>query len=49
MQNKSIKLEKKPIKIDAGTVSRNWEYSPEPRLEGLLKQLKYIKWKNITD
>jgi len=27
----------------------NWEYSPEPRLEGLLQQLKYIKWENIDE
>lgn len=25
----------------------NWQYSSNPRLEGLLQQLKYIKWKNI--
>lgn len=29
--------------------NRNWEYSPEPRLEGLLKQLKYIKWENNNE
>lgn len=33
--------------INAGKIERNWEYSNEPRLEGLLKQLKYIKWKNV--
>ena len=26
---------------------RKWEYSPEPRLEGLLQASKYLKWKNL--
>lgn len=33
--------------INASKIERNWQYSNEPRLEGLLKQLKYIKWKNV--
>lgn len=33
--------------IDAGVVDRSWIYSPEPRLEGLLKMCKYIKWTNV--
>ena len=35
--------------IDLGRIEKNYEYSQEPRLEGLLKQLKYIKWKNVKD
>ena len=34
--------------INAGKIEPRWEYSPDPRLEGLLKQVKYIKWKNVT-
>ena len=41
MKNKKV--------INAGIINRNYEYSQEPRLEGLLKQLKYIKWKNVKD
>lgn len=37
----------KKHKINAGKIERTWQYSNEPRLEGLLKQLKYIKWKNV--
>lgn len=33
--------------INAGKIEKNYEYSQEPRLEGLLKQLKYIKWENV--
>lgn len=34
--------------INAGVVDRGWEYSPEPRLEGLLQASKYLKWTNIN-
>ena len=43
MRNKSKKT------IDCGVIDRKWEYSSEPRLEGLLKASKYLKWKNIND
>ena len=33
--------------INAGVVDRGWEYSPEPRLEGLLQASKFLKWKNV--
>lgn len=39
--------EKKHKVINAGKIERNWEYSPEPRLEGLLKASKFLKWKNV--
>jgi hypothetical protein len=39
---------KKTHYIDIGQINRNWEYSKDPRLEGLLKQLKYIKWTNVS-
>ena len=39
--------EKKNKVINGGIIERNWEYSPEPRLEGLLKASKYLKWKNV--
>lgn len=41
MKNKKV--------INAGVINRNYEYFQEPRLEGLLKQLKYIKWKNVKN
>lgn len=31
---------KKTHKIDAGVINRGWEYSENPRLEGLIKMLK---------
>ena len=33
--------------INGGAIERTWEYSPEPRLEGLLQASKYLKWKNV--
>lgn len=38
---------KKDKVINVGTIERTWEYSPEPRLEGLLQASKYLKWKNV--
>lgn len=46
MENKK---NKKVIKIDIGIVDRPWYYSSNPRIEGLLKLLPYIKWTNITE
>lgn len=40
---------KKPEVIEVEAIGRTWEYSPEPRLEGLLQASKYLKWKNIID
>jgi hypothetical protein len=39
---------KKTITIDIGKVDKRWEYSSNPRLEGLLKMVKYINWTNIN-
>lgn len=33
--------------INGGAIERTWEYSPEPRLEGLLQASKFLKWKNV--
>lgn len=49
MKEKSIDSNKKTKVIDAGTIDRAWEFSQEPRLEGMLKMLKYIKWTNINE
>lgn len=35
--------------INVGVVDREWEYHPEPRLEGLLQASKYLKWKNLNE
>ena len=34
---------------NGGVIERTWEYSPEPRLEGLLQASKYLKWKNVEN
>lgn len=41
--------EKKNKVINAGVIERTWEYSSEPRLEGLLQACKYLKWKNLNE
>lgn len=41
-------MKKKKI-INGGVIERTWEYSPEPRLEGLLQACKYLKWRNINE
>ena len=33
--------------INGGVIERNWEYSSEPRLEGLLQASKFLKWRNV--
>ena len=35
--------------VNGGVIERTWEYSPEPRLEGLLQASKYLKWKNVKN
>lgn len=42
---------KKTHKIDAGEINRGWEYSENPRLEGLIKMLKSapLKYINVSD
>ena len=40
-ENSIVKENKRKV-INCGVIDRGWEYSSEPRLEGLLKQLKYI-------
>ena len=42
---------KKTHKIDVGEINRGWEYSENPRLEGLIKMLKSapIKYTNVSD
>ena len=48
-KKENVEKESRTNLIDLGVVEIRWEYSSEPRLEGLLKQLKYIKWKNVTN
>ena len=40
--NKVVKHE-----IDLGVIDRTWEFSKNPREEGLLKLLKYVKWNTV--
>ena len=49
MKEKVKQIRPKRKVINAGVVDRGWEYSPEPRLEGLLQASKYLKWKNINE
>ena len=35
------------VKQKKEVIERAWEYSPEPRLEGLLQASKYLKWRNV--
>ena len=46
---KEVKINNSNNVINAGTIEKSWEYSQNPREEGLLKQLKYIKWENVEN
>lgn len=46
MKEKMVRPKKEVV--DLGVIERTWEYSSEPRLEGLLQASKYLKWKNIN-
>ena len=40
-------IKRRVYHINIGTIIPRWEFSPNPREEGLLKLLKYIKWENV--